>query len=63
MFLNLLVYTGYPLATVLSFFMEMGDGSGNETGMIEFMTWAYRFGIVIWIGVVVIVSLLIKHFL
>lgn len=49
---RLFVYTGTPIAIVIGLFKTMGDGSGNESGMIEGFQWACYSGIVIWIGVI-----------
>ncbi len=46
---------GYPFATFLSKIKEMGDGTDNETELIEFHIWATVFGIAVWVSIIVAV--------
>ncbi|MDP3696923.1 MAG: hypothetical protein Q8R55_02715 [Candidatus Taylorbacteria bacterium] len=39
---------GSPFANFLRRFKQMGDGTGNESGMIEMFFWATVFGIILW---------------
>ena len=52
MFMYILRYViggpGRPLAIFLAKFKEMGDGTGNETEIIETEVWSVIFGIIIW---------------
>lgn len=44
--------TGLPFALLLGLFKQYGDGTGNESGLADFWTWASNIGIVIWVVIV-----------
>jgi len=58
---TIISYPGKPFAWIVTKFKQMGNGSGNEGSIIEYMLWSFMFGIVMWILFICGAIWLMKH--
>ena len=58
----LLCLPGIPFTHLLSHYKQMGDGTGNESGMISKMMWSLVFGVIIWVSTMIGVLWVVHHF-